>query len=1138
MPISSPPVRHSKPGATNVIYLDFNGHTITGTAWNDASNPTYVAKPFDKDADPTTFSDAEQADIIRIWERVAEDYKPFNVDVTTEDPVVFTPTTGRVLITPNVDANGVNMPYYSAGGVAFVGVFGSFSYPIYYSPALVYSTQLGNNEGYIAEAASHEMGHNMGLSHDALTSGAAYYGGHGSGETSWGPIMGTGYGRNVSQWSKGEYYLANNLQDDLAIISARLGYQVDDATDLNATANPVTLTGNTISATGLIGQTGDADRFSFSTGAGSVTVSANPFRTAGGTYGGNLDIQLELIDGTNTVLATGNPTATTGATLTTTLAAGTYYLRVTGVGVGTPLSATPDGYTSYGSLGAYTIGGTVAGAAFDKFSAGRYHSLRLNSASQLYATGTNTYGQLGNGNTTAFTSPQLVNLPGQTVVNVAAGGQHSLVLTSARELWAAGLNDNGQLNDNTVVAKSTPVKIATNVAGVAASVFHSAYLKTDGSVWTVGLNDEGQLGTGNLAELHVAAQIATNAVDLAAGNRQTLFVKSDGTLWGTGDLYGNATLTSTPIQLATGVRTVAAGAYHSLILKTDGTLWTLGMNTFGQLGTGNFTTALTPVQIATGVKAIAAGYFHSAFIKTDNSLWVCGYNTLGQLGDGSTSTRSTPIQLATGVVAVSASESYTLFMKADGSLWGTGLNGNGQFGNGLTASVLAPVQISVGTIAAPTAPAGLTVAANAALDRLNLNWTPSGSATTYEVWRGTTNNFGLATRIAQNVRWSFFQDLTATAYTNYYYWITAVNPAGTSVPGSSVTGTYGTPMAPGFTLQPLPQLVAVGGTATFTVGTTGYPVPTLQWQRRPSGSGVWSDLTNSGAYSGVTTATLAVNPATAVMNGDQFRCTASNPSGALTSGAVQLTVNSAAHDFNADGKSDVVLENTTTGIRGFWLMNGTSVNTWMLLSGVATDWRVAAAADFNADGKPDLFWENRVTGDRAIWLMNGTAFASSVYVANLSTDWRVVGAADFNADGKPDIVLENTLTGTRGFWLMNGTTVSGWALLAGVGTDWRIAAAADFNADGKPDLLWENTVTGDRSVWLLNGTAFASSVYLASVPIAWRIVDAADYSGDAKPDILWENTATGDRVFWLMNGTSLGSTLYLNNLSIDWHIAP
>jgi Holliday junction DNA helicase RuvB len=58
------------------------------------------------------------------------------------------------------------MPSQNAGGVAYVGVWGA-SYYANYQPALVYADHLGpDHPPYIAEAASHEFGHNLGLSHD------------------------------------------------------------------------------------------------------------------------------------------------------------------------------------------------------------------------------------------------------------------------------------------------------------------------------------------------------------------------------------------------------------------------------------------------------------------------------------------------------------------------------------------------------------------------------------------------------------------------------------------------------------------------------------------------------------------------------------------------------------------------------------------------------------------------------------------------------------------------------------------------------------------------------------------------------------------------------------------------------------
>lgn len=370
VPIASPPLRHSRPGATRVIYLDFNGHSITGTAWNmqrgNDGDPdyrpavtTYVAKVFDTDGDPSSFSDSEQTAILRIWERVAEDFIGFNVDVTTEEPATFTRNTGRILITNNVDANGVNMPSSTAAGVGYLDVFGDFNYATYYSPALVYANQLSNSASYIAEAASHEMGHNLSLSHDGTTGGNDYYTGHGSGENSWNTIMGASTSRNVTQWSKGEYYNANNPEDDLALIASYLGYAADDFTDSNATASALTVNGTTVSGTGVISQTGEADRFSFVSGGGAITITATTFRSASQSHGGNLDIALELYNSAGTLVASADVDGVKNATLSTTVSSGTYYLRVLGGGSGTPQNSTPSGYTSYGSLGQYTISGTV-----------------------------------------------------------------------------------------------------------------------------------------------------------------------------------------------------------------------------------------------------------------------------------------------------------------------------------------------------------------------------------------------------------------------------------------------------------------------------------------------------------------------------------------------------------------------------------------------------------------------------------------------------------------------------------------------------------------------------------------------------------------------------------------------------------
>ncbi len=382
VPVASPPQLHSRPGSANVLFLDFNGHVIEGTAWNSSKG---VAKweclPYDKDGDRTTFSSAEMAIITQVWERVSEDYAPFDVDVTTEEPVWGT-RTGHALITPTTDKNGVPCPHSGYGGIAYLDVFGNSWYSYNYggncySPAWCIDYVADD----AAEVISHELGHNLSLSHDmssdlsTYTNG--YYAGHVNGGIPWGPIMGTGYNDDVSQWSKGDYYNAfQSSQDDLYQISSRLGYRPDDHGDTLGAADALSADAfGYLAEDGVIETTGDPDAFVFTVDEGAVDIMASPYRAANGTWGGNLDINLELYNGIGTLMATNNPILETKASFSTNLAAGTYYLQVKPTGMGNPLVNPPTGYVLYGSLGQYSVrvvppGGIKALPNIDGFEGG------------------------------------------------------------------------------------------------------------------------------------------------------------------------------------------------------------------------------------------------------------------------------------------------------------------------------------------------------------------------------------------------------------------------------------------------------------------------------------------------------------------------------------------------------------------------------------------------------------------------------------------------------------------------------------------------------------------------------------------------------------------------------------------------
>ncbi len=346
---------HSYPSATKVIYLDFDGHTTANTQWNTNYNNglpfTQTAFSFEGGNE---FSSAELTRIQAIWQRVVEDFAPFDVDVTTQEP-----TLENLRNTGSSDKQwGIRVvvgstfaPFGNYGGVAYLDSFNASSD----TPALVFEDNLGNgNEKFVAEAISHEVGHSLGLQHDGRNSPQEeYY----AGRNGWAPIMGVGYSQGLTQWSKGEYQGASNREDDLRIITTRNGfdYRPDDFVNSSTGASligGVTSNGiRKVEQSGLISTNTDTDWFKIVT----TKTGAINLKIVGGPVDTNLNIKAELYDSNGNLVRSsdlqGNPTAE----INLTVPAGTYYLKIDGVGEG-DVNAT--GYSDYGSLGQYRITGT------------------------------------------------------------------------------------------------------------------------------------------------------------------------------------------------------------------------------------------------------------------------------------------------------------------------------------------------------------------------------------------------------------------------------------------------------------------------------------------------------------------------------------------------------------------------------------------------------------------------------------------------------------------------------------------------------------------------------------------------------------------------------------------------------------
>jgi PKD repeat protein len=345
---------HSRPGSTKTIYLDFNGHFFKGgtSAWTgDVGGADLNAPAWDIDGSPSTFGQTEREYIQLIWQRMAEDYAPFDVDVTTEEPSLDKLARSgssdqiygnRVLFSPMSHIFG------AAGGYSYVGVFDDTSENLKVS--LVFPEQLANYHSYMAECGSHENGHAVGLNHvTSSIQGGNYYYGH----ADWAPIMGSGYYRPVTTWTNGDFDGSSGPIDQIASIVANgLPLIADDYGNTRASATAISAVNNTLSAGGFIERDSDVDYFSFVTETSGVTLNLNV-----ATLAPNLNAEISLYDANGGLIMTDSPGDKMSASIATNLAAGTYYLSVTGVGSGDP--KTLSGYSGYSSLGQYYISGSI-----------------------------------------------------------------------------------------------------------------------------------------------------------------------------------------------------------------------------------------------------------------------------------------------------------------------------------------------------------------------------------------------------------------------------------------------------------------------------------------------------------------------------------------------------------------------------------------------------------------------------------------------------------------------------------------------------------------------------------------------------------------------------------------------------------
>ena len=354
--------------------------------------------------------------------------------------------------------------------------------------------------------------------------------------------------------------------------------------------------------------------------------------------------------------------------------------------------------------------------------AGDVDACAVTSAGGVKCWGNNGWGQLGDGTLNLHSTPVDVTGLASGATSIAVNGLFACALVSGAssgdpkqlgvKCW--GFNVSGQLGNGTTTASSTPVDVtglASGVTAISAGYDHACALVSAGGVKCWGSNQFGQLGNGatkNSSTAVAVAGLASGVTAISAGYDHACAVVSGGGVkcWGNNALGqlgdGTTTASSKPVDvtgLTSGVTAIAAGNGYSCALAAGSVVKCWGDNTSGQLGNGATTASSKPVDVtglASGVTAIAAGNGFTCALAAGGAAKCWGNNASGQLGDGTTTNRSAPVDvsgLASGVTAISAGSDHTCALVTSGGVKCWGGDSSGQLGLGTGVESLTPVAV-------------------------------------------------------------------------------------------------------------------------------------------------------------------------------------------------------------------------------------------------------------------------------------------------------------------------------------------------------------------------------------------------------------------------------------------------------------
>ncbi len=297
-------------------------------------------------------------------------------------------------------------------------------------------------------------------------------------------------------------------------------------------------------------------------------------------------------------------------------------------------------------------------SGYTKISCGVSHSIGLKSNGDIYTWGLNNLGQLGLGDGVSnnVLVPTRAGIE-SGFLEISGGGYFTLALKSNGDLYASGQNESGQLGDNSTINSSIFKKVGQGFSQISGGLNHSLALKSNGDLYAWGDNSWKQVNSSQTQQFLTPQFIGSGYKKISAGGYFSLAIKNNGDLvaWGVGSVvsYPNVGPFSD----------ISSGSDFALALDVNGNLYSWGSNIKNQLGKSASGGQYDLVPVGSGYIKISAGNYHSLGIRNNGDLYGWGYGMIYGGGYSPSIDISTPTKIGEGYSHISTGYLHSLALK-------------------------------------------------------------------------------------------------------------------------------------------------------------------------------------------------------------------------------------------------------------------------------------------------------------------------------------------------------------------------------------------------------------------------------------------------------------------------------------------